>query len=137
MSTRHRWMLGAAGAALEALTAAGCAHSRQSVWAQSATGVAPAARTAALVVQNHNVADLDVFVVGEGGLSTHLGMVPGESTEKFAIDPSLFPTGTLRVVGAPIGGSGVARSGPLLVDAGQTITFTVEPDLAASTATVR
>jgi hypothetical protein len=80
---------------------------------------------------------VDVFVLRDGDVSTRLGTVAGESAEKFAIDPSLFPNGSLRLVATPIGSTGVARSGPLLIDAGQTITFTVEPDLAASMATVR
>ena len=136
MSTRHGWIIGAALVALTTMTV-GCAHSPRGVRAESAGDVAPARRTATLVVQNHNFADVDIYVVRDGDVSTRLGTVTGESTERFAIDPSLFPTGTLRLIGTPIGGSGAARSGPLLVNPGQTITFTVEPDLAASAATVQ
>jgi len=40
------------------------------------------------------------------------------------------------LVGAPIGGFGTARSGKLQIAAGETIVFTVQPDLALSSATV-
>jgi hypothetical protein len=90
-----------------------------------------------LVVQNNNFADLDVFAVRDGDVTTRLGMVTGESTARFAVDPSLFPTGQLGLVARPIGGSGVARSGPVLVSSGQIVTFTIEPDLRSSMATVQ
>jgi hypothetical protein len=98
---------------------------------------APVASGATVVVQNDNFADMDVFVVRDGDVLTRLGTVTGVSSARFSVDPSLFPTGTLALVARPIGGSGVARSGPVLVNAGQIVTFMIEPDLHASTASVR
>lgn len=90
-----------------------------------------------VVVDNHNFADVEVFVVRDREVSMRLGMVNGASAAKFDVDPSLFPTGTIALVARPIGARGEARSGPLVVSAGQTVTFTIEPDLRASMATVR
>jgi hypothetical protein len=123
------------GLVLAGLAAIGCG--RTSGLTGGASALVPAVRGATVVVQNDNFADVDVFVARDAEVLTRLGMVNGESTAKFAVDPSLFPTGTLALVARPIGGSGAARSGPLVVDAGQTVTFTISPDLRASMATVR
>ena len=123
------------GVTLAALLTIGCGCG--STTAGMGTALAPVAGGVTVVVQNQNFADVDVFVVRDGAVVTRLGMVNGESTARFPIDPSLFPTGSLSLVARPIGGSGVARSGPVLVNGGQTVTFTIQPELAASMATVR
>jgi hypothetical protein len=42
----------------------------------------------------------------------------------------------VRIIAVPIGGSGVARSDNLSISPGETIVFTVQQHLAASSATV-
>ena len=135
MSRRQGLIFGAALVALTTMTI-GCAHNPRAAWAESSGDVAPAGRSATLVVQNNNFADVDVFAVGEGTTSTRLGTVTGESTQTFTLDGASYSPGTLRLVATPIGGSGMARSGALLVNPGQTITFTVEPLLGTSNALV-
>jgi hypothetical protein len=139
MLTRRSGIIGAAGAALAALTAAGCARNAQAVSAARATSAAPAAGTgtARLVVQNQNFADMKVYAARSGSVAARLGMATGLSTTTFAIPPSLFYDGTLELVVRPIGGTSVTGSGQLLVNSGQTITFTIQPLLPASMATVR
>src|SRR5689334_6632075 len=89
-----------------------------------------------LVVQNQNFYDMDLYVVCEG-LATRVGDVTGNSTARFTLDPSFFPTNELRVIATPVGGNGRATSGPLNVAPGQTINFTIASVLRQSTATIR
>jgi hypothetical protein len=89
-----------------------------------------------LVVRNNYPADVEVMVVAEGGVPHHIGMVPVAQSRTFWV-PAAFisPTG-VRVIADPVGAGGVASSDPLIVHPGQTINFTVEPALSASTAVV-
>ena len=89
-----------------------------------------------LVVQNQNFYDVDVYVVSEG-LATRVGDVTGNSTGRFALDPSFFPSNELRIIATPVGGNGRASSGALNVAPGQVITFTIAPVLRQSSAIVR
>jgi hypothetical protein len=89
-----------------------------------------------LVVQNQNFYDMDVYVVSEG-VATRVGDVTGNSTARFRLDPSFFPSNELRIVATPVGGNGRAFSGPLTVGPGQTIVFTVAPILRQSSASIR
>ena len=89
-----------------------------------------------LVVQNQNFYDMDLYVVSEG-LATRIGDVTGNSTGRFTLDPSFFPSSELRIIATPVGGNGRASSGPLNVAPGQTITFTIAPTLRQSSATIR
>jgi hypothetical protein len=119
---------------MTALGVGACARSSRT-YQTSAGGVAPA-DAVALHVQNDNFADMDVYVVSEG-LATRLGTATGLSSTNFTLDPSFFPTSELRIVATPIGGNGRASSGPLIVNAGQTIEFRIAPRLRQSTASVR
>lgn len=89
-----------------------------------------------LVVQNQNFYDMDVYVVSQG-IATRVGDVTGNTTARFRLDPSFFPSTELRIVATPVGGNGRAFSGPLNVGPGQSIVFTIAPVLRQSTATVR
>jgi hypothetical protein len=117
-----------------ALLTVACARTMASPGANAATAPSGAAT---VVVQNNNFSDVDVFTVQDGTVTTRLGMVTGGSTATFAVDPSFFPTGQLGLIATPIGGSGVARSGPVLVNSGKTVTFMIQPDLRSSMATVQ
>ena len=101
------------------------------------TNTAPGTQGAVgLVVQNQNFYDMDLYVVSEG-LATRIGDVTGNSTARFTLDPSFFPSSELRIIATPVGGNGRASSGPLSVGPGQTITFTIAPVLRQSSATIR
>lgn len=89
-----------------------------------------------LVVQNQNFYDMDLYVVSQG-VATRVGDVTGNSTGRFRLDPSFFPSSELRVVATPVGGNGRAFSGPLNVAPGQTIVFTIGSVLRQSTASIR
>jgi len=89
-----------------------------------------------LVVQNQNFSDMDLYVVSEG-LATRVGDVTGNSTARFTLDPSFFPTNEIRVIATPVGGNGRASSGALNVSPGQTIVFTIGSVLRQSSATIR
>jgi hypothetical protein len=89
-----------------------------------------------LVVQNQNFYDMDLYVVSEG-LATRIGDVSGNSTARFTLDPSFFPSSELRVIATPVGGNGRASSGPLNVAPGQTINFTIASVLRQSSASIR
>jgi hypothetical protein len=89
-----------------------------------------------LVVENQNFYDMDLYVVSEG-LATRIGDVGGNSTARFTLDPSFFPSSELRIIATPVGGNGRASSGPLNVGPGQTIHFTIASFLRQSSATIR
>lgn len=89
-----------------------------------------------LVVQNQNFYDMDIYVVSQG-VATRVGDVNGNSTARFRLDPSFFPSNELRIVATPVGGNGRAFSGPLNVGPGQSIVFTVAPVLRQSSAVIR
>lgn len=140
MSTRDSWMSWAAAVALVTLAAA-CAHGSSELRSQSAGRGAPSvestAKGAMLVVRNNNFADMDVYAIRDGIVQQRLGMVTGLSAASFPLRSSLFPDGTLQLAGRLIGGGGTVRSDALTVWPGQTVTFTVQPYLAASMAIVR
>jgi len=110
--------------------AAGCHHgafTNTPVGTQGAVG---------LVVQNQNFYDMDLYVVSEG-VATRVGDVSGNTTARFTLDPSFFPSSELRIIATPVGGNGRASSGPLNVAPGQTIMFTIAPVLRQSSASIR
>jgi hypothetical protein len=129
MGTNRRAFI---GIMLVALSAAACARTRRAAEDETLAN-APAL----LVVKNNNFLDMDIFVAPDGGRPLiRLGTATGNSTASFKVDRMYFPTGTVAFVANPIGGTGTARTGPLSVSGGQTITFLIQPELAQSTATV-
>ena len=106
--------------------------------AKPSTGeVSPTAGSVAVIVTNNNLADVDVYAIADGGMRLRLGTVTAVSSATLTARPSMFATGTLRLVASPIGGRGLARTDPLLVAGGQTVNFTILPNLAASFGTVQ
>jgi hypothetical protein len=124
-----RFLIGlfALGATLS--TASACSHSYQ-----AAGEVAPA-NAILLHVRNDNFLDMDVYSVTEG-MATRLGTVTGNSSSNFLLDPSVA-TQDLRIIATPIGGSGRASTGTVLVSAGQTIDFTIGSVLSNSSVFIR
>lgn len=102
------------------------------------TGSAEPDANAVLVrVVNNNFNDVDVYSVTSGGDATRLGSVTATTTGSFVLDPSYFPTGTLRLIARPIGGNGRALSDFLTVTPGMTIEFDIAPRLRDSMAIPR
>jgi hypothetical protein len=116
-----------AGSMLSMATA--CAHQNE------AAGEISPLSAVAVLVKNNNFLDVDVFAVADG-VPTRLGMVTGNSKAMFAVDPS-FATQNFSIIATPIGGSGRASTGNVLVSAGQTVEFTVGSTLSNSSVYVR
>jgi hypothetical protein len=96
-----------------------------------------ASDVALLIVENQNFNDVDIYAVSTG-LASRIGTVSGgNSTARFAINPTMYNASDFRLVATPIGGNGRASSGPLLVSPGRTIKFTITPNLATSHAEVQ
>ena len=96
---------------------------------------ADAASTVVLHVVNHSSESMELRTV-ENGQSLFIGSVGAQDSTKLLLDPSLFPTATLYVLGVPPGGYGRAAVGPLSASKGQQINMTIEPSLGLSHATV-
>jgi hypothetical protein len=89
-----------------------------------------------LRVQNNMPTDMSVFIVVDGSWK-RIGFVAGHRSATFEIGAIERNGAPLRILATPVHGGGTARSDPLTVFPGQTVTFTIEPDLAHSVATVR
>lgn len=111
----------------------GCARHH----ASTAGDVAPQLSSpATLVVKNNNFADMVVYAL-QSGDPIRLGMVTSTSSGTFTLAPSLITPGPVRIFATPIGGNGRANSGPVTLSGGQTMTFTIQQDLAASSVLVQ
>lgn len=115
--------------------ATACASSRQRVTSESSGDVSPSAPLT-VRVKSEYVGPLVVYVVTEG-VSTRLGDVPGSRVEQFKLPFTNVPTNAISIIAVPVGGSARASSGPLLVQPGATIEFTIGAALTNSTASVR
>ncbi len=100
-----------------------------------AAGTLAPANVIGLRVQNNNFLDVDVYALSQG-VPTRLGTVTGNTARTFVVDGSLV-TQDFRIIATPIGGSGQASTGALLVSPGQTIEFTVGSTLRNSTVSIR
>jgi len=96
---------------------------------------APAPQGLQLVVHNNNFLDMAVWAVSNG-TPARIGTVTGSSSRTFALTASMFGASEFDLLATPIGGSGRASSGPLVVTAGRTVFFTIEPQLALSHAII-
>ncbi|MFN2566019.1 MAG: hypothetical protein ABR499_13565 [Gemmatimonadaceae bacterium] len=89
-----------------------------------------------LRVQNNTGVDMKILVV-DGGTWKSIGFAGAQSTVSFDVGGLNQSGAPLRILATPIGAEGAARSGPLTVLPGQTVTFTIEADLARSFAIIR
>ena len=67
----------------------------------------------------------------------HIGSVGSNDSTSVLLDPVMFPTATLYLVGIPAGGRGRAVVGPLAASKGDQINFTIESAFDLSRAIVR
>ena len=77
------------------------------------------------------------FFVFDGGSWRSIGFVGAASTASFDVAGLNRSGATLRVLATSLDGKRAAQVGPLTVPLGQTVTFTIETDLARSAAVVR
>jgi hypothetical protein len=112
------------------LAAVACSHKKP--------GTPPEPRPDPILVhvKNENFLDMNIAVV-ISGVSRRLGQVPGNSSGDFKVDFMLTVGQTITITGTPIGGRGIATSGPLSVSEGQMVEFEIGSTLRQSTATVR
>lgn len=114
---------------------AGCARYSDSS-AGEVIDPAEAAKTVVLHVNNQSNASMELRALNDGR-SYFVGSVgPSDSTEVL-LDPILFPTANLFVVGIPTDGHGRAVAGPIAASKGDQINFTIASAFDLSHATVR
>jgi hypothetical protein len=100
-----------------------------------AAAAAPVDSTVTLDVRNDNFSDVAVWVISFGQ-SRRLGVVTGNTSQTWALNPSVVRASDLRIIATPIGANGRANSGPIVVQPGQTIQFTVGTRLTNSVVSV-
>lgn len=121
--------------AAAATIGAGCARYSDSA-AGEVIDAAEAAKTVVLHVTNQSSASMELHAINDGR-STFVGSVgPNDSTDVL-LDPILFPTATLYLVGIPTDGHGRAVVGPIAASKGDQINFNIQSAFDLSRATVR
>ncbi|MEO8138838.1 MAG: hypothetical protein ABI742_04275 [Gemmatimonadota bacterium] len=95
----------------------------------------PAAGEVAIRIVNHNFSDVVIYL-DERGHRSRLGLAGGENTTLFFLPWRRVATGTLRLLGDPVGGSTMLRTDVLSIRAGSLVVWTIESSLAQSNAAV-
>lgn len=118
------------------LAASSACASTQATTAGESAGEVAESRTVTLRVQNDNVSDVVIYLVGHGARQ-RVGLVNAASSATFELDVSRFPTGGAQFIADPVGGFGTGDSGSLTVSGGSEILFTIRPVISQSSAMVR
>lgn len=124
MRVRRSLLAGILGTALVAFGVAGATGCASASHVPASDTAAGADEATTLVVRNDNFADMHVWIFSHG-LQTPVGVVAANVTESFALRPWVSRAPDVTFVAIPIGGSGRADSGPVVVRAGQTVEFTI------------
>lgn len=95
---------------------AGCSSMRQSGAAREG---------AVLVVDNRRFSDMNVYVV-EGSYRRRLGFAPGNTKTEMKL-PAALVNRDIQLLADPIGSNQTSVSNRLYVQAGQTVTLTIQP----------
>jgi hypothetical protein len=120
--------------AAAATLGAGCARYSDSA-AGDVIDPAEAAKTVVLHVNNQSSSSMELHAINDGR-SLFVGSVgPNDSTDVL-LDPILFPTATLFLVGVPADGRGRAVVGPIAACKGDQINFNIQSAYELSRATV-
>jgi hypothetical protein len=119
------------------LSVSACAGNGALGGKSSSEDASPESRSVSVLITNNNYWDMKVYAIVGSSVPIRLGTVTGVSSARFTAHPSLFPTGTLRLVASQLGGRDVADSGPLQVSGGQSVAFTIQPHTGTSFAFVR
>jgi hypothetical protein len=113
---------------------AGCARYSDSA-AGDVIDASEAAKTVVLHVNNRSSVSMELHAMNDGR-SIFVGSVgPSDSTDVL-LDPILFPTATLYLVGIPADGHGRAVAGPIAASKGDQIDFNIQSAYDLSRATV-
>ena len=121
--------------AVAATLGSGCARYSDSA-AGEVIDPAEAAKTVVLHVTNQSMSSMELRAINDGR-SNFIGSVgPNDSTDVL-LDPVMFPTATLYLVGIPADGRGRAVVGPLAASKGDQINFNIQSAYDLSRATVR
>jgi hypothetical protein len=120
--------------AAAATLGAGCARYSDSA-AGDVIDPAEAAKTVVLHVNNQSSSSMELHAINDGR-SLFVGSVgPNDSTDVL-LDPILFPTATLFLVGVPADGRGRAVVGPIAASKGDQLNFNIQSAYDLSRATV-
>lgn len=128
--TRMLVMLGAA-----ATLGSACARYSESAGGE-VIDAAEAAKTVVLHVNNQSSSTMELHAIHDGR-STFVGAVGPNEKMEVLLDPIMFPTATLYLVGIPADGRGRAVVGPLAASKGDQINFNIQSAYDLSRATVR
>jgi len=121
--------------AASALLGAGCNRYYGSTAGGEVIAPAEAKKTVVLHVQNLHQSPIELRTV-QNGRSLFVGSVSGQDSTNILLDPVLFPTASLYIVGVAADGNGAARVGPLSANKGDEIRMTVQPALDLTRAIV-
>lgn len=98
--------------------------------------VSPADSEVLLEVESHHWSDIVIYLMN-GSQSQRLGMVAGVSTSRFVFPYRQIATGgRVRLRAYPVGGQGSFTSEDVVVQARQSIRWTLESDLSRSSLAV-
>ena len=96
---------------------------------------ADAKKSVVLHVDNLSPSPMELRTMNNGR-SAFIGSVSGQDSTNILLDATLFPTGSLYLLGIPSDRRGQARVGPLSAGRGDRIKFTIQPALDLSRAIV-
>jgi hypothetical protein len=93
--------------------------------------------TMPVTINNASTYTLDVYATGGSHTTQMIGTVQSGQVTTLQIDMNAIAVGPIQLIAVPLGGHGLARSGPLVItSADNSIRFNVRPNLSASVATV-
>lgn len=121
--------------AAAAVIGAGCARYNQESAAGDVITPEAAASTVVLHVNNMSNQPIELRTLLHG-TQQFVGSVAANDSTSLLLDPSLFPTGFLYVIGVPADLHGRAVVGPLSATKGDKVIFTIQPALEMSNAVV-
>jgi hypothetical protein len=98
---------------------------------------APRGEVVRLTVDNQAISDFDLYAVADGEVGTRLGTIMADTENDYTLTSDRWKNGTISIVARALAGHGVARSGTLPVSGGNSVDFTIQPNLKKSYATVR
>jgi len=121
--------------AAAAALGAGCSRYTESAGGE-VIEPAEAAKTVVLHVDNQSSSSMELHAINDGR-SEFVGSVGPNSSTDVLLDPIMFPTATLYLIGIPTDGRGRAVVGPLAASKGDQINFNIQSAYDLSRATVR
>lgn len=123
----------AAAVALAATLALSACASHGSYDAPTSAQAAAAQRTVTVDVSNHNWMDIVVYAVSPAGSRVRLGNVTTGLDQRFRLPRSMnVQTGNIYLEAHPVGSNELYNSGPIMVNPGSRIIWSIENQLSLS-----